>query len=187
MTRRAAQGFVDIVRLPWFNRCGGASARLDPRIETGYGTAFSKATAGGYPTRTIGRPEPDIVRRLREQAPVTRAAYLAWGEEADAADGRATRPNPSSRHGAFRFASSGERSDLAPQYLPYGAGWLRIGIGSAANRKILIRVQGPTGDPDDDELLEAKEVANLEGIVASKERRLRRPFASSTERNNSGV
>ena len=31
-------------------------------------------------------------------------------------------------------------------------------------RKVLIRVQGPTTDDEDDELLEAKEVANLDGV-----------------------
>jgi hypothetical protein len=42
---------------------------------------------------------------------------------------------------------------------------LRIGVGSATARKVLIRLQGPTTDPDDDVLVEAKEVANLEGLA----------------------
>jgi hypothetical protein len=45
------------------------------------------------------------------------------------------------------------------------AGWLRIGVGSAAIRKVLIRVQGPSEDPEDDVLIEAKEVANLDGLA----------------------
>jgi hypothetical protein len=58
-----------------------------------------------------------------------------------------------------------ERADLAPAYFAVKrAGWLQIGIGSAAIRKVLIRVEGPTADADDDELLEAKEVTNLEGV-----------------------
>jgi hypothetical protein len=44
------------------------------------------------------------------------------------------------------------------------AGWVHLGIGSAGIRKVLIRVQGPTTDPDDDVLLEGKEVTNLEGV-----------------------
>jgi hypothetical protein len=39
-----------------------------------------------------------------------------------------------------------------------------MGVGSAATRKVLIRAQGPTTDPNDDVLLEAKEVTNLEGV-----------------------
>jgi hypothetical protein len=37
-------------------------------------------------------------------------------------------------------------------------------VGSSGIRKVLIRVQGPTSGPDDDVLLEAKEVSNLEGV-----------------------
>jgi hypothetical protein len=44
------------------------------------------------------------------------------------------------------------------------AGWLRMGIGSAANRKILVRVRGPSDNPADDELLEAKALRGLKGI-----------------------
>ena len=55
-----------------------------------------------------------------------------------------------------------ERPDLSPGYFDVvRAGWLRIGVGSAVNPKILIRVQGPTSGPGDDELLEAKEVKYL--------------------------
>ena len=58
-----------------------------------------------------------------------------------------------------------DRPDIAPGYFTVvRAGWLRMGVGSAATRKVLIRVQGPTPDPNDDQLLEAKEVANLEGV-----------------------
>jgi hypothetical protein len=58
-----------------------------------------------------------------------------------------------------------EGGQFAPGYFTVvSAGWLRIGVGSATARKVLIRVQGPTADPDDDVLLEAKEVATLDGI-----------------------
>ena len=58
-----------------------------------------------------------------------------------------------------------ERPDLAPGYFAVRrAGWLRMGVGSATARKILMRVSGPTLDPDDDVLLEAKETVSLEGV-----------------------
>ena len=44
------------------------------------------------------------------------------------------------------------------------AGWLRIGVGSAATTKILIRVRGPSNDPADDVLLEAKALRSLAGL-----------------------
>ena len=45
-----------------------------------------------------------------------------------------------------------------------GIGGLRLGIGSALDRKYLVRVQGDTDDPMDDEVLEIKEVRSLAGI-----------------------
>ena len=110
-------------------------------------------------------PEPDIARHLRRQAPATRAAYLAWGE-------KQMLPMDETRLKAVDTGMAGldrlvrqTRPNLAPGYFTViRAGWLRIGVGSAAARKVLIRVQGPTTSPDDDQLIEAKEVANLDGL-----------------------
>ncbi|HEY7055456.1 MAG TPA: DUF2252 family protein [Vicinamibacterales bacterium] len=110
-------------------------------------------------------PEPDLVRVLRAQAPVTRAAYLAWAE-------RLMQPMDEARLKSVVAAVQGldllvrrDRPSLAPGYFGVvRAGWVHLGIGSAGIRKVLIRVQGPTTDPDDDVLLEGKEVTNLEGV-----------------------
>jgi hypothetical protein len=102
---------------------------------------------------------------LREQAPVTRAAFLAWGETLMQPMDEPTAKLVVTAMGNFDRFVRDDRSDFAPGYFAVRhAGWLHIGIGSAATRKVLIRVEGPTGDADDDELLEAKEVANLEGV-----------------------
>ena len=110
-------------------------------------------------------PEPAIVHEMRKQAPVAGAAYLAWGEGQ-------MRPMDESELALVGEAVEAlerlirrDRSDLAAGYFTVvRAGWLRTGIGSATTRKVLIRVQGPTVDPSDDQLLEAKEVTNLEGV-----------------------
>ena len=58
-----------------------------------------------------------------------------------------------------------EHPDLSSAYFAVKrAGWLRVGVGSAVNRKVLIRVEGPTFAPDDHVLLEVKEVTNLDGV-----------------------
>jgi hypothetical protein len=110
-------------------------------------------------------PEPDIVRQLRTQTPIIRTAYLASGERQMQPMDQATSTSVVKGMEAFdRFIRS-QRPGLAPGYFNVvRAGWLRIGVGSAAAKKVLIRVQGPTTDPEDDELLEAKEVANLDGL-----------------------
>ena len=110
-------------------------------------------------------PEPGIVRDLRGQAPTTRTAYLAWGE-------KQMQPMDATR---LKLVAAGmealdcvvrrERSDLSSAYFAVRrAGYLRIGVGSAVKGKVLIRVEGPTSDPDDDVLLEGKEVTNLDGV-----------------------
>jgi Uncharacterized protein conserved in bacteria (DUF2252) len=112
-----------------------------------------------------GPPLPDIVRRLRAQAPSTRAEFLRLGESmmqpmADAS----TKAVVAGMEAFGRFVNR-ERPDLLPEYFHVSrAGWLRIGVGSAIDPKILIRVQGPSPDPEDDELLEVKELRSLGGL-----------------------
>ena len=57
------------------------------------------------------------------------------------------------------------RPDLSRAYFhvkKYGR--LRLGLGSALDRKYLLRIEGPTEAPDDDVLIEAKEVRDLAEI-----------------------
>jgi uncharacterized protein (DUF2252 family) len=109
--------------------------------------------------------EPDIVRVLRGQAPLTRAAYLAWADsQMQPMDGATLKSVVAGMEALDRLMRR-ERPDLAPGYFAVTrAGWLHMGIGSSVLRKVLIRVQGATTDPDDDVLLEAKEVTNLDGV-----------------------
>jgi uncharacterized protein DUF2252 len=110
-------------------------------------------------------PEPDIVRQLRGQALITRAAFLSWGEGLMQPMEEAKWKSVVSGMEKFERFARRERPELAQGYFTVKrAGWLRMGVGSAVTTKILIQVQGPTTDAEDDELLEAKEVTNLEGI-----------------------
>jgi hypothetical protein len=111
-------------------------------------------------------PVPDLVRRLRQQAPHTRATFLAWGEKQMQPMEQARLRSVVAGMETFDRLVRRERTDLAPGYFAViRAGWLRIGVGSAAARKVLVRVQGPTADREDDVLLEAKEVASLAGLT----------------------
>jgi len=109
--------------------------------------------------------EPDIVHELRRQAPMTRAAHLSWGESQMQPMDEVRSKAIVTGMEAFEPLVRGERPDLAPGYFTIKhAGWLRMGVGSATIMKVLIRVQGPTADPDDDVLLEGKETVNLDGV-----------------------
>jgi hypothetical protein len=110
-------------------------------------------------------PEPDIVRRLRREAPRTPAAYLAWGDKKMEPLPESTWKSVISGMETFERFVRRERSDLPPGYFAVKrAGWLHMGVGSFTTKKVLIRVEGPTTDPNDDILLEAKEVVNLDGV-----------------------
>jgi hypothetical protein len=58
-----------------------------------------------------------------------------------------------------------ENSDLEPRYFEViSVGFLRLGIGSALDRKYLIRIRGPSDHLEDDLMLELKQVRDLTGI-----------------------
>ena len=109
--------------------------------------------------------EPDIVHRLRSQAPVTRAAFLEWAETKMEPLGDYVMKALVPGMDAFADILLRQRPDLPPEYFRIvRAGWFKTGVGSALTPKILIRVQGRSDDPADDELLEVKKLGDLQGL-----------------------
>jgi hypothetical protein len=110
-------------------------------------------------------PQPDIVRRLRAEVSMTRVAFLAWGETMmEPMTDPSMKALVSAMEVFARFVRN-ERPVISPDYfLVSSAGWLHMGVGSAIDKKILIRVQGPSPAPEDDELLEVKELRDLGGL-----------------------
>ena len=110
-------------------------------------------------------PEPDIVYRLRSQAPITRAAFLKWAETKMEPMGDYIMNALVAGMDAFADILLRERIDLPPEYFRVvRAGWFKTGVGSALTPKILIRVQGRSDDPADNELLEVKKLGDLQGL-----------------------
>ena len=102
-------------------------------------------------------PEPPVVGRHKGDAPLSREAFLASAE---------AKMKPMSD---IRWKATIESLDVFSRLLdrpdlPDGffrvvrAGSLELGIGSAAATKVLIRLEGPSDDPADDVVLEAKAV-----------------------------
>ena len=105
-------------------------------------------------------PEPDVVRRHKAATtPTTREEFLASSEELMQPIREARLQGAVASMRAF-----GEIVRLKSPDIPEGyfrvvrAGALEMGIGSAALPKLLIRLAGPSDDPADDVLLEAKAV-----------------------------
>ena len=114
-------------------------------------------------------PPPSLVHRLRSQATVNRAAFLAWGESKMQPLPEASMKAVRAGMDAFAQIMLRERSDLGPDYFRVvRAGTIQSGIGSAVNPKIMIRIRGPSDDPGDDELLESKKIGDLGGLSCLK-------------------
>ena len=127
---------------------------------------FFEGYRRGLSNPTYQSPEPRIVRRLRAQAPAGRADFLARGEARMQPMDDADSKTVLAAMEAFERFIRGERSGFPVGYFTVvRSGWLRTGVGSAALRKVLFRIQGPTAAADDDVLLELKEAANLEGLA----------------------
>ena len=109
-------------------------------------------------------PDPAVVRRLRAEPVKSPEEFLAWADTLmqPVAPGEVAQLDRSWT-GVEAFVV---RAD--PQFTPAflsrkKAGWLRMGIGSALTRKLLIHVEGPSPVPDDDLVIEAKEMVAFEG------------------------
>ena len=114
-------------------------------------------------------PAPDIVGRLRAQAPATRAALLAWGESKMQPLGDTSMKAVVAGIEAVARVILRERPDLTPEYFRVvRAGSVKMGVGSAVIPKIMVRVRGPSDDPADDELLESKKIGDLSGLRCLK-------------------
>jgi uncharacterized protein DUF2252 len=114
-------------------------------------------------------PPPDIVGRLRAQAPATRAALLAWGESKMQPLGDTSMKAVVAAMEAVARVVLRERTDLTPEYFRViRAGSVKGGVGSAVSPKIMVRVRGPSDDPADDELLESKKIGDLGGLRCLK-------------------
>lgn len=114
-------------------------------------------------------PPPDIVGRLRAQAPATRAALLAWGEsKMQPLEDTAMKAVVAGIEAVARIVLR-ERPDLTPEYFRViRAGSVKSGVGSAVLPKIMVRVRGPSDDPADDQVLESKKIGDLSGLSCLK-------------------
>lgn len=105
----------------------------------------------------VQRTEPPIVARLRASLGPEPEAWLQWADglmhPLDRADEERV------RNEWFRFVElMRETTPARPEsfYAIRRLGWLEIGVGSALERKMLIRIDGPTEASGDDVILEAR-------------------------------
>jgi hypothetical protein len=110
---------------------------------------------------------PGIVRRLlAENPPRSAGEFLEWSDTLTSRLDEASMSGVSVAMKEFAKIVQRERTDIAEDFFDVvRAGWLRLGVGSALSRKMLIRVKGPSSDSTDDVVLEAKAVRALDGLA----------------------
>lgn len=109
--------------------------------------------------------EPAVAERIRSGFKYDRKKYFEWIEsivQPVAPEEQAELKEALEPYVAMMCA---EDKTLEPRYFEVQSiGGLQMGIGSALDIKFLVRVRGPSDAPEDDVVLEVKEVRNLRGI-----------------------
>jgi hypothetical protein len=102
-------------------------------------------------------PDPAVVLRLRAEMTRGPKTFVAWADSLmqPLTDGEAAKLEwPRLETGAAKVDPA-----FTPAFLQLKkVGWLRMGIGSALDRKLLARIEGPSPALEDDVVVEAKQV-----------------------------
>lgn len=138
---------------------------------------FLRGYRGALEDPSLEAPEPTVVRRLAARFEHDREKYFEWVETI-------SDPVPPAEAEALIAALGPYVEDTRSQHPELGArhfeavdlGYLRLGIGSALDRKYLVRIRGQTDEPTDDLVLELKQVRDLTGIDCILAGRGNEPF-----------
>jgi hypothetical protein len=126
---------------------------------------FAEGYTAALEDPSIVAPEPRIVKTIASTFRFDRSAYLQWIDsmidDHQAPDELALIPALAPYVAAMRA----EHGALDAGFFDVlQVGHLTMGIGSALDLKYLVRLRGPSDDPTDDVVLEAKEVQDLSGV-----------------------
>lgn len=153
--------FIDLVRFATSIRLAMAQ-RGWPDSERMIGWFLDGYTKSLRAPNTVA-VEPAAVARIRNGFDKNRMAQLATTEKLMVPLPPEQQPKPEQlQHVALVLGEASHRSPAFFQVKKIGG--LTIGIGSAADEKYLMRIEGPTPAPEDDLMLEMKEVKALPEI-----------------------
>jgi hypothetical protein len=113
----------------------------------------------------IEAPEPAVVKRIRSKFKFDRTVYLEWIDSI-------MEPMPQQEQDELFVAMKPyieamliEHPNVTSDFFNIeNIGYLRMGIGSALDLKYLVRIRGKTEKPEDDIILELKQVRDISGI-----------------------
>ena len=136
------------------SRVGGVAAGDHGRVLRGLSAGARGPGLPAADSRRGGAPAGDAAR--------SPDAFLAWAESLMQPATPAERARFDVVWRTFETYAAKYDPVFTPAFLtPRTVGWLRLGVGSALTRKVLVRVEGPSAAPGDDVILEAKEVMPL--------------------------
>ena len=152
---------VDIVRflgsLELTARERGWDASLPAMID-----AFFDGYRRALDNQTYLPAVPAVAARLRAEPARSPEAFLAWAESLMQPPSPVERARFDAVWQTLQTYAAKSDPAFTPAFLTSRKlGWLRLGVGSALTRKILVRIEGPSAAPDDDIVVEAKEVMAL--------------------------
>ena len=161
---------IDLVRfgvsLELAARRRGWSARtgeLIDRFFRGYRDALINPEVSAAP--------PSIVSRVRASFESERARFLDRALAVSEPIDEDLRQRLRAAYAGYATDMAAENPELSPGY--FEPAWfrrLRLGYGSALDPKFLIRIRGPSDDPADDGILEAKQVRDLSQVSCLRRR-----------------
>lgn len=109
--------------------------------------------------------EPAVVKRIRSQFKFDRTVYLEWVDSIMEPMPRKEREDLFVAMKPYIEGMLIENPNLTSDFFNIeNIGYLRMGIGSALDLKYLVRIRGKTDKPEDDVVLELKQVRDISGI-----------------------
>jgi hypothetical protein len=136
---------------------GKARRRVLDRFFSGYRQALEDPKTRG--------PEPACVARIRAAFDSDPAVFLRFAESLMSPMTKQERRDVDAGYQRYSKLIQREHAELTDSYLRQKRiGRIKVGFGSALDRKYLIRIEGPTPAATDDLILEAKEVRDLSAV-----------------------
>ena len=155
---------LDLVRF-------GVSLELAARAhswEASADAAFAEFLRGyrtGLAQSDFSVPEPAAAARIRTTFVESREGFLEWATGLIFPMSGQEMAELQAAVAVYGEALKTHLGDVPDGFLVIQqAGPFRLGIGSALDEKYLLRVRGPSDDPLDDVILEAKEIRSLAGV-----------------------
>jgi hypothetical protein len=157
--------FLDLMRFAVSLRLASRINAWDDLAEGGLVRTFLRGYASALEDPAIEAPEPAVIERLRSSFSQDTTRYLAWVDSLM----EPVQPEVESelREALRSFAEvmAEEHPHVDRGYFaPLSVGYLKLGVGSALDTKFIVRVEGPSPHPMDDDVIEIKRVRDLAGI-----------------------